>query len=79
MAQTHGPPHNVKISFLLHMLFFAYGGTRPLAGLEHVCSRLFNETISHLPTGWPQDYGPTNVGAMVKTVKTQQWENGKKL
>ena len=39
---------------------------RPSAGLGHVCSRLFNEMMSDLPTGWPHDHGPTNVGAMVK-------------
>ena len=48
------------------MPFIAYGGARPSAGLKRVCSRLFNETISHPPTRWPQDHGPTNVGAMVK-------------
>ena len=25
-----------------------------------------HETVSDVPTGWPQDHGPTNVGAMVK-------------
>ena len=24
--------------------------------------------VSHLPTGWPHDHGPTNVRAMVKTI-----------
>ena len=43
------------------MAFIAYGAARPLARLEQVCSRLFNEMqMSHLPTGWP------HVGAMVK-------------
>ena len=41
---------------------------RPLAGLENVCSCLFNETISQCvsppPTGWPHDHGP--IMAMVK-------------
>ena len=23
--------------------------------------------VGHLPTGWPHDHGPTNVGAMVKS------------
>ena len=54
------------------MPFIAYNGARPSAGLEHVCSRLFNETISqwvsHPPAGWPHDHGPTNVGAMVKRI-----------
>ena len=50
----------------LIMLFIAYGGVQPLAGLAHVCSCLFNEPISDLPTGWPHENGPTNVGAMVK-------------
>ena len=48
------------------MTFMADDGTRPSAGLEHVCSHLFIETLTYLPTGWPQDHGPTNVGAMVK-------------
>ena len=50
------------------MLFIAYGGAR--AGLGHVCSRLFSETVtesvSQIPTGWREDHGPTNVGALVK-------------
>ena len=41
------------------------------AGLGHIYSCLFNEmvsqSVSHLPTGWPHDHGPTNVRAMVKS------------
>ena len=42
----------------------------PFNAYGHVCSCLFNETVnesvSHPSTGWPHDYSPTNVGAMVK-------------
>ena len=49
------------------MPFIAYAGARSLAGLGHVCSRLFNKIISQLdPEWWRDDHGPTNVGAMVK-------------
>ena len=48
------------------MPFIAYAGARPLAGLGHVCSRLFNEMISQSDSEWwRDDHGPTNVGAMV--------------
>ena len=40
-------------------------------GLGHVCSCLFNEMVNDVLNGWPHDHGPTNVGAMIKTHKTQ--------
>ena len=59
------------------MPFIAYGGARPLAGLGHVCSRLFNEMISQSdPEWWRDDHSPTNVGAMVK-IQQQQKETKK--
>ena len=55
------------------MPFIAYGGARPLAGLGHVCSRLFNEMISQSdPEWWRDDHSPTNVGAMVKIQQQQK-------
>ena len=35
---------------LQNMLFIPYGGARPSAGLGHVCSRLFNESITQSMT-----------------------------
>ena len=43
-----------------------YSSCRPC---RHVCSCLFwnvSQWVSHPPTGWREDHGPTNVGAMVK-------------
>ena len=52
---------------LQNMPFIAYGGARPSTRPGHVCSCLFNEIISDLPTGWPHDHGPTKVGGHGKT------------
>ena len=49
--------------------FVAYVSAQPSAGLGHVCSRLFNVSISHVPNEWPHDHGRINVGAMVKKKK----------
>ena len=35
-----------------------------------VCALI--ELLSHLPTGWQHDNGPTNVGAMVKSYSTDK-------
>ena len=35
-----------------------------------------SQSVSHPPTGWPQDHGPTNVGAMVKTGSGEVEETG---
>ena len=50
VCRTAGLHRSVKYAYGRHKISWfvqlAYGGARPLAGLEHVCSRLFNETIS---------------------------------
>ena len=38
-----------------------------------VCS--MKQSVSHVPTGWPQENGPTNVGAMVKTLYDMACKN----
>ena len=72
-AQTHGPPCSVYIPFLLHNACrtcrsspTAVPGLRPAWNIfVLVCS--MKQSVSE-PTGWPHDHGPTNIGAMVKSI-----------
>ena len=71
-------PYHINMSNVMchvsqNMPVIAYSGARPSAGLGHVCSCLFSETMTDPLSGWHDDHDPTNIRAMVKILQTKWW------
>ena len=69
-AQTHGPPRSIYIYFLLHKLAeYAVHPLRRCQAGTCLFSSVQLEVGQSPPNGCRQDHGPTNVRAMLKTIK----------